>query len=319
MENSTAVATERQKVVAIASVTNAIKNLELQYTAEKISRSEYEEKALEIGETIRKGEEFYGDSDDFHNLAVSFSRLEKKEIATMIIEKGLKKYPYSVDLLADFLKYGMECGKDAECAKYFERLSKLPDIKMTWRGYDFAVDYLLEKMRNALTQEEAESYKNTIDDIIVRYKERFPSSEDPYMSEASVLSYLGKDSEAIDVLKMAIDKLAAPKCCLKYADMMIERGNYDEVIKTVQRGISVSAQEQPGISIPYLFYLSGLAKDAKIHADAAYDDKERIEDAYSDYRVAQTLFGTSKATYLRNLMLRIKILELKSGIEYGMV
>lgn len=302
--------------VQLSSMEDEVKKLELQYAMDQIQHEEFVEKVVALGDAVENAKTIYGDTDDFHNFAVNYSRIGQSEMACMIVELGLRQYPYSVDLLADFLKYGSVTGKSDECEKCYKRLLELPDIKMTWRGYDFTVDYLLEKMKNAVTQEEADDNKRKIDDIIRRYKKRFPKSEDPYLSEAQVASFLGDEDRAVSVLKYAIENMAAPKCCLRYSDIMMEQGNYDEVIKAVQKGVSVSAQEQPGINIPYLFYLSGLAKDAKIHAEGAYENKERIEDAYSDYRVADELFSSNRSTYIKNMKLRIRILELKSGFVY---
>lgn len=302
--------------VQLNSMEDEVKKLELQYAMDQMKHEEFTGRVVELGEIVENAKVIYGNAEDFHNFAVNYSRIGQSEMACMIIELGLRQYPYSVDLLADFLKYGSITGKSDECEKCYKRLLELPDIKMTWRGYDFAVDYLLDKMKNAMTQDEADGDKREIEDIIQRYKKRFPKSEEPYLSEAQVAFFLGDESRAVSVLEYAIENMAAPKCCLRYSDIMMERGEYDEVLKAVQKGVSVSAQEQPGISVPYLFYLSGLAKDAKIHAEGAYKDKEKIEDAYSDYRVADELFSNNRSTYIKNMKLRIRILELKSGVSY---
>lgn len=60
-----------------------------------------------------------------------------------------------------------------------------------------------------------------------------------------------------------------------------------------------------------------MAKDALIHAEGDYKNRERVLDAYSDYKVAEELFDSTRAVYMKNLKMRVRILELKSHIPYN--
>ena len=304
--------------ISITAAEEAIKAGDMRKLTGSISEKEYMDFLYRIKEFVLEAKKIDGDANDFHNFAVNFARRNDKCTACKILERGIDKYPYNVDLLADYLAYGYECDEKIKCKEYYNRLRKTPAAKMTWRGYDFAIDYLLHLVDNASTDKEVESLRERIEERTWAYKKRFPNNEDGYLTEAQVFLKFGEENRAIQVLKEAIDKCAAPKCCLRYAEIMMTKGKYDEVISIALKGISVSAQEQPSINVPYLFYLSGLAKDAQIHADGqnGYSDRERVLDVFSDYRVAESLFDESRTAYVKNLRNRAKILSIKSGISY---
>lgn len=78
------------------------------------------------GDIIRLGinaldmETFIGDIDDFHNVAVTFAKIDLYDMACLYLEKGLELFPYSVDLLADYIIYGLSCGNIEKCSKYYD-------------------------------------------------------------------------------------------------------------------------------------------------------------------------------------------------------
>ena len=47
--------------------------------------------------------------------------------------------------------------------------------------------------------------------------------------------------------------------------MQLDRGLYENVIATTNYGIAASAETQPSINVPYLYYIRALAKDHLIH------------------------------------------------------
>ncbi len=99
---------------------------------------------------------------------------------------------------------------------------------------------------------------------------------------------------------------------------MLPRGNFDEVIRATQLGISYSAQEQAGVNVAYLFYLSALAKDGKLHKEGgdAYFDEARIKDIYLDYMLAEKSFDENRSAYIENINTRTTVLRIKTGIPY---
>lgn len=307
----------QQNVITVFSAEDAARKLEMLYELGKLDSTDYLQELTKIGQSAISVETLTGGVDDFHNLAVTFARTGLHDMCCEILERGLRLHSTAIDLLADYLSYGLECGREDKCKYYYNVLISLPDAKMTWRGYDFSIDYLLERIKDSQDESEITEFIAQIKDRLEKYKAHFPNSEDPYVSESQVLSFLGKEEEAVEVLKKAMNNLAAPKCCLRYADILLKQGKYKEVISVAQKAVSVSAQEQMGVNIPYLFYLSGMAKDALIHAEGDYKNRERVLDAYSDYKVAEELFDSARAMYMKNLRMRVRILELKSHIPYG--
>ena len=108
-----------------------------------INAGEYRQFMIEI----IQNKKLSGTASDFHNLAVELSRKNLYELACRVLEIGLSFSPYAndVDLLADFLVYGIKCGKETECEKYFNLLSQIPKRRWKWRAFDFSVDYLQQK------------------------------------------------------------------------------------------------------------------------------------------------------------------------------
>ena len=62
----------------------------------------------QIFEAIEKGR-LKGVANDFHNLAVSMSRIERDDLAYNIVKYGLEKFPQNTDLLGDLLHYSVVC------------------------------------------------------------------------------------------------------------------------------------------------------------------------------------------------------------------
>ena len=51
-----------------------------------------------------------GDADDFHNFAVELARKDEYILACSVLDCGLKLFPKNVDLLADYLQFGVRGG-----------------------------------------------------------------------------------------------------------------------------------------------------------------------------------------------------------------
>ena len=88
-------------------------------------------------ERVCQQEKQVGGPDDFHNLAVTLGRSGYDELACDILEKGLTLFPYDVDLLADYLIYGIDCERMDACEEYYQTLWKVPQSEWTWRGFAF--------------------------------------------------------------------------------------------------------------------------------------------------------------------------------------
>lgn len=259
-----------------------------------------------------------GSADDFHNFCVNYAARGDYESACDLLEIGLQQHEQSTDLLADYLQYGIKCGREEECKKCYERLNSIPRGRWTWRSFDFSIDYL-KILASRLTDDKLiEEKKGEMLTLAEEFQNKLPYDEQPFLAKAEIYEFFDLSEDVATTLEIAIDKLkVSPKCCLKYSDLMLERGCYDEVIATTRRGIVASAQDQETINIGYLFYLSALAKDALIHERGEYRDESAVLDVYTDYRIAEALLDESRIAYLQTIRKRTLILEVKSGIVYN--
>lgn len=258
-----------------------------------------------------------GSSNDFHNFCVNFAARGDYESACDLLEIGLQQNKTSTDLLADYLQYGIKCGREEKCEEYYRQLNDIPKGRWTWRSFDFAIDYLTA-LASELTEEEAiQRKKQEMLAIATEFQNRFPYDEQPHKAMVDIYEFFGLRAEMIDTLKSAMSSVkVSPKCCLKYADLMLEQGSYTEVIVAAKQGIVAAAQEQPTVNLGYLFYLSALAKDALIHEGEQFDNLQMIQDAFADYRIAETLFDEGSTAYMGMIKDRTFVLETKSGIAY---
>lgn len=258
-----------------------------------------------------------GTSDEFHNFCVNYAARGDYESACNLLDIGLKQHSHSTDLLADFLQYGIKCGRQSECKTYYERLLSISRNYWTWRSFDFSIDYLKAAATELHNTKKFEKTKNELLSLVEDFQNQMPFSEQPFLAKSEIYDFLGMHSEAVKALEDGVkSKRICPKCCLRYSDLMIKQGRYDVVLETTKKGIIASAQEQATINIGYLFYLSGLAKDALIHENENYNDETQILDVYTDYKIASELLDKSRVEYLQMIKQRTLILELKSGITF---
>lgn len=258
-----------------------------------------------------------GSADEFHNFCVNYASRGDYESACDLLKVGLQQHPLSTDLLADYLQYGIKCGRDEDCSDFYNRLKGVPKERWTWRSFDFSIDYLKE-LTSALSNADAiEEKKEEMLELADEFQKQMPYDEQPFLAKAEIFEFFGLSSDVTAVLKEAVNNIkVSPKCCLKYSDLMLERGEYSEVIATTKRGIIASAQDQATVNIGYLFYISALAKDAIIHEAEAYQDQSAMLDVFTDYRIAEELLDASRLAYMKTIKTRTLILEIKSGIVY---
>lgn len=287
--------------------------------APEIVRSDEDRCLLkEISQIVVSDASVVGDNADYHNLAATYARLDDYMSAFEIVAKGLKQFPYDVDLLADAIKYGSKCGKVTESKEYLSVLLSRPFTFWNWRTFTFVIDFYLL----SITWENPETTEETLQEalkIATEYQTLAPTEERGFVAEAEIYLASSDVESAINVLKNAIyehQEILTPQCCIKYADILAERGEFEKVIEVCTRGLIVTAQDQPTARTGYFCYLSALAKDALIHRDGAFKDGKRILDAYIDYKTAYKLLKTTPR-YIENILNRTEILSAKSGISFS--
>ena len=109
-------------------------------------------------EQLLRQPQISGSADAWHNLCVVLAQCDLYNLACITLERGLDFYPKSVDLLADYLQYGMECGQGERCKAVCKTLVKIPKFFWTWRGYRFLIGYETQLSLSG-SEKELEKYK----------------------------------------------------------------------------------------------------------------------------------------------------------------
>lgn len=287
--------------------------------AERIARElldeDNNEELYDLAYRLLNQEKVYGSENDFHNFSLNYSRKDAYDLACDILEKGLEQFSRSVDLIADYLQVGTCCNRMAQCEKYYNQLLQIPKIRWTWRGFSFSIDYLLY-LANNLNEEDLALMKEKILSLADEYHTLFSTNEDPYICKVDVYSFFNDNSAVEETLMEAINNIAVcPKCTLRLADLLFERGDYDKSLEILNKCLYQSIQTQDSVNHGYLYYLSGLCKMVQLLRKNAFQDKDSILDIYHDFSIAQKA-GLQHTSYLRVIRRQIDILETRSGIDY---
>jgi len=143
-----------------------------------------------------------------------------------------------------------------------------------------------------------------------------------YMAEAELYLNQGDYPEAIVSLRKGIEKIAvAPQCCMKLADLYLELGEYGKVEEYARKGILAATQDQPTVSIGYLYYLLALAMDAeriKRRQAGEIIDAGEIYTILTAYHTADKLFvneGRSTVSYRSAIEAKLIIIEMEEGLS----
>lgn len=135
--------TQRAKIFSVDQAQSYLDNIQID-----------NEDLLRICDSIINSESIYGSSSDYHNLAVSVARKGFYLQSFTVVQKGLKLYPYNIDLLADAVYYGSSAGKFSECEEYAKILLSRPLALWNWRAYTFMIDYYMDKTDWLTTNDE---------------------------------------------------------------------------------------------------------------------------------------------------------------------
>lgn len=235
---------------------------------------------------------FLGDLDDYHNIAVVCARQDEYDIACSFLEKGLEKYPYGIDLLADYLKYALQCEKKDGCADVYQKLLTKKN-EWNWRAYLFSVDYLI-----SLSDMDCVNRDDEITKLIHEFQDNIPDDENAYMLEAQFLSKKhvndnnGK-SRYIEILSYVTSEESpvkrTPKCDLKLADYYYNNGmDIEKAIYYLERCKKNSVETQLSVNRNYVYLLLALCQITKYYNETdSIDDIEALAmDVYKNYHIA---------------------------------
>lgn len=227
-----------------------------------------------------------GDKDDYHNFSAELARGNMYNEACRILERGLSFFPYDTDLLADFVEYATK-GSMLESAK--EKVDKLqnsiPRKLWNWRCYQFISNY----------------YK-TVGNIELAYKicddsiKAIPDDEHGYRSKAELERLMNSGQVGIDnsisVLEEALKRnITCPQCANTLSEILLANGRFEEALEASNRAIRDLAQQQPHITVAFVFYNRANILDRMFLQDAekAEDRQSLAESACADYIMALSL------------------------------
>lgn len=255
-----------------------------------------------------------GSDDQFHNLSVTLAKNEEYGLAIDVLECGLNIFPNNVDMLSDYLQYGTKGSSAQKLQEYADRLKAIPRRRWTWRGFSFLVDYLIYLHGKSNSDEEMTALEEEMLQLTADFKKYFPYSEDAYKTEADVYACVNDIKKETEILKTAIDNedIVCPKCALRYADIMFDRGKYDDAALATKQAMLYTTQTQSSVREGYLYYLYALCLVVKIQKsilDGETADKVAVEEVYRNFNHALVDLGdtsyeqviVTKATMLKNL------------------
>lgn len=262
----------------------------------------------------------YGTPDNIHNCAVPYAKENMYEYACMILQRGLEESAASIDLLADYIRYGISCGKHTECEKYYRQLNEIPKEQWNWRAFSFSIDFLLDKRNRTLNEIERNELSRMAVDLSNEFVDAI-GTDQAYFDKAQVLKvcggYFSETEESI--LQKGLDTLkATPRCALRMAEILFERGEYKEAATHLKRCCINAFAPQPDVNRSYSFLLSALSKASNLfieQTDNNYVNKENdIMEIYKDFNTA--IEGGLTEIYRETANATIKILEAHTGFEY---
>jgi len=265
-----------------------------QYTEE--DDSEAREKLHLIIEDLQSQDRAIGNADDFHNYVTELVRRDEYDLACDVLEVGMKAFPYNVDLIADFIKYGVNCQRIEEVKNLQKVLLKIPKKRWTWRGFSFYVDYLQYLLEQPCSEKAMEKTEQEMLDIIAEYKKYFPYSEEPYITEAEMHKKASEPDLEEEVLMLALNTVkVAPKCSLRYADILFDRGRYKEARPIISRAKKDSTTTQASVSDGYIYYLSALCTIALVSEEEREYTRDEVEGIYNDFNLALKDFNRNQS------------------------
>lgn len=255
-----------------------------------------------------------GSPKDFHNLSVNYSRKDDYINACRILERGLELYPNDVDLLADFLRSGINCDMYPKLENVYRRLQNISKMRWTWRGFSFSIDYLLFCAGNICDDNGLTEIKYKALELVKEYERYYPDSEDIFICKYDIYMFFNQIENAEKSLKEAMQKSKVhDRCALRYADIMFDKGEYEKAYEAIKMCLRSAAKSQNTVNLSYVYMLSGLCK-ISIYYDELREHKDIIRDIYRDFRIARD--DLDNPSYDVIMEKQIRILEIKSGVYY---
>lgn len=307
---------ERNQSVSISKIEKTLEKsfyenddneYEIAITTEKIINEYFGKKR------IKKLDKCFGNPDDYHNLSVVLARVGYHNLSCKVLESGIKKYPGSVDLLADYIEYSIESENFEKGRKYFNILQSIAKKKWTWRAFDFSIDYLIFTDRiNA-----NEDNKKEIIELIKLFKTSFYDDERAYLSEANYYQLINDKERRLQALLEGIRNVKiAPLCSLKLAKIYFENGDYYNANKILKKCKHYSIHMSSENEIGDIYYLSALCEVALYYIEDidGNSNNAKIQQICNDFKSAEKTNIRNKSSF-KNLRVLIDILSEYAGVD----
>ncbi len=258
------------------------------------SLQEQEEMLYKCADSILKKDhsEISGSADGFHNFAISCVKIAHDYLtAYEIVKLGLTLHKTNTDLLADALKYGYNCSETGACARYYDTLQGIKKKYWTWRAFSFSIDYLCE--RCASDDVDRQKVEEEIKTLAEEYREYKSDYEGSLFCQYEVEDKFGDKEKAFQLLEGAVQSdTPYPKCMLKYADIMVDRGEYRAAARPIFKLLK-NPQAAEAVNIGYVHYLKGLCQMGLLEPVESEDlfakteyDAEKVAMVYDSFRCA---------------------------------
>lgn len=266
-------------------------NLVISILSESLSAEDgYYSQEDHVGELeklfLRPEIQWAGSSNEYHNLGVELSNMGRNHLACIVLEKGLDEYPACVDLLGDYLKYGVDDVRWEQCENCYQVLKSLNRNDWNWRAYSFSIDYLLEKRKKTTSLSERKALRNEVLRLAKAFVEK-EESDLAYFDLAHAYKEFNNKCEERATLEAAIAKNAFfPRCSLRLADIDISAGNYQAALKWL-KVCEIAFKPQLDVNLAYVYLLKILSKSSLLLSKILENRESGLtyqEDAYSIYR-----------------------------------
>ncbi len=257
-----------------------------------------------------------GNSDDYHNLSVTLARHNLYDCACRVLNRGIQERSGSIDLLADYIKYGICCGEYIKCDEMCEKLKNISYHEWNWRAFSFLIDFLLDK------KERHPELSKEIRRELLQWANRFIAKENndqSYFDKSSIYRAYGDKYNEIATLTEGIKLSRSQKCSLRLAEIEFEMGNYTNAIEHISKCWKTFGV-QPEVNKSYTFLLLGLSETSKFLNEV--DNFEKLDDnAESALKGIYKNFDSALKTgnndiYIDTAKTVISILESQTGITY---
>lgn len=248
-----------------------------------------------------------GNCDDFHNFAVLLGGNNYDSLACDVLDCALERFPMNVDLLADYLIYGINCGRLEQCAACFATLETIERSDWTWRCFTFGITYMNRLWSSiASTVEERNLYKKKAAELARAYKKHLPYEEGGYRETAKLLA---KKPEAM--LKLLNEALsneqlgACSSCAFEKAELLFKQKKYGEAREAIDRSLEDSInQTQGGVKENYLRFLRGLCDYALLLQGIRAGNPAREESVLSIYADFNKALRDLDTNYITKIKIR---------------